>query len=220
MKILAFITARKNSQRLKKKNRLRLNGVDLVKRTCDFAKKIKFLEKIVITTDDEFFLNSNFGASVIKIKRPQKLSKNRTPTTSAVLHGIDYVEKNFLKFDGVLLLQPTSPFRTLKSIYSGYRIFKKYKGKYSVISVSETKTLFKKNFNIVNKKLNFKKLKRYKKIFQANGNFYFASIIFLKKYNSFFKNNMSIPICQKNKKLYLDIDTKSDYLLAKNFLIK
>ena len=62
--------------------------------------------------------------------------------------------------------------------------------------------------------------KNIKNEYQIDGNFYFASIKFLKKNKSFFRNNMTLPIFQKNKKLYLDIDTKSDYLLAKSFLNK
>ena len=53
MKILAIITARKNSRRLKDKNKKILGNKPLVSWTIDFAKRIKVFKDILITTDDE-----------------------------------------------------------------------------------------------------------------------------------------------------------------------
>ena len=49
---LAIITARKNSKRLKKKNKRILGTKPLVSWTIDFAKKIKIFKHILMTTDD------------------------------------------------------------------------------------------------------------------------------------------------------------------------
>lgn len=57
MKLLAIITARKNSKRLKNKNKKILGGKPLISWTIDFAKKIKKFQDILITTDDEEILN-------------------------------------------------------------------------------------------------------------------------------------------------------------------
>ena len=218
MKVLAIITARKNSQRIKRKNRLKIDGENLVARTHNFAKKIKFIKKTILTTNDIFFINKKKDSSLVIIKRPEKLSRKNSSSVNAILHATKFFEKNFFKFEAVLLLQPTSPFRSMKSINQGYKLFKKFNGKYSVISVSKTQDPRKRNFNISKNRLTYDK--NIKNEYQINGNFYFASIKFLKKNKSFFRNNMTLPIFQKNKKLYLDIDTKSDYLLAKSFLNK
>ena len=53
MKVLAIITARKNSKRLRYKNRKILGKKPLVNWTIDFAKKIKIFKHILMTTDDE-----------------------------------------------------------------------------------------------------------------------------------------------------------------------
>ena len=107
------------------------------------------------------------------------------------------------------LLQPTSPFRK-KILDSAYKKFRKFKGKYSVVSISKTKDKNKQNLDIVDGKINFTK----KNNFQFNGNFYFVGVKFLMRYKSFFKNNFSLPYIL-NSKFSIDIDSKKDYLLAK-----
>ena len=49
---LAIITARKNSKRLKDKNKKILGSKPLVSWTIDFAKNMKIFDHILITTDD------------------------------------------------------------------------------------------------------------------------------------------------------------------------
>ena len=55
--------------------------------------------------------------------------------------------------ENILLLQPTSPFRSIKMLKLGYNLFKKNKFLYSVISVSKSSNTNKRNFEIKNNKL-------------------------------------------------------------------
>ena len=50
-KVLAFIPARANSKGVKNKNIKKLNGEPLVSRTIDFAKKLEFIDYIVVCSD-------------------------------------------------------------------------------------------------------------------------------------------------------------------------
>ena len=63
MKILAVIPARKNSKRIKFKNKKKLGNKPLIEYTIDVAKKIKIFKKILVTTDD---------AEIIKISKKKK----------------------------------------------------------------------------------------------------------------------------------------------------
>ena len=54
--------------------------------------------------------------------------------------------------------------------------------------------------------------------YQINGNFYFASKNFLKKYKSFYFKKKTYPIILKSPHLLIDIDTKKDLIKAKGFL--
>ena len=56
MKVLAIITARKGSKRLKNKNKKILGKKPLVNWTIDFAKKINLFKDIIMTTDDNQIL--------------------------------------------------------------------------------------------------------------------------------------------------------------------
>ena len=60
--------------------------------------------------------------------------------------------KKFSKVDVVLLLQPTSPIRKQKELISAFNKFKLLKKK-SIISVSKTKNINKRNFEIKDKNL-------------------------------------------------------------------
>ena len=55
------------------------------------------------------------------------------------------------------------------------------------------------------------------KLFQINGNFYFASVNFINKYKSFFKEGNSHPVILKSKKLAIDIDTSKDFKKAEKY---
>ncbi len=59
-----------------------------------------------------------------------------------------------------------------------------------------------------------------KNYYQIDGNFYIASLKFLKKYKSFFYKNKSHPIINKYKKFSVDIDTIDDFKKAKKYLKK
>ena len=53
MKILAIIPARRNSKRVKFKNKKKLGNKPLIEYTIYVAKKIKIFNDILVTTDDE-----------------------------------------------------------------------------------------------------------------------------------------------------------------------
>ncbi len=223
MSIVIIIPARKSSSRLKNKNLLKIKGLSLIQRTVNFSKKIKFCKKIIITTDIQKS-KINFGKKkIIFIKRPKYLAGNKSKVYKTIIYVKRYLKKKKLKINSILMLQPTSPFRSINQINKAYKIFRKNKMKFSLISVTEIKSeksqkkhlrLFyiKKNkIYLQNKNRNKKKIKS----FMANGNFYFATIDFLKRNKSFVCEKNTIPYIIKNKKLSIDIDEIKDYLYAK-----
>ena len=217
MQTIAFILARKNSKRVKNKNHLMLKKFNLAENTVNFAKKLNFIKRVVLTTNDKSLLNYNYKYSLIKIKRPENLSKSNSKSVSALIHAFDVLKRKKIKFENILLLQPTSPFRSKKMLQLGYNIFKKNIFIYSVISVSKSSNQYKKKFEIRKKKLILSK-KNKNKNFQVNGNFYFASKSFILKNKSFFKNNFTLAFKINSEKYSIDIDTIHDYKKTLNFL--
>ena len=214
---LAVILARKDSKRLKNKNRLKINGTSLVERAIKFAASLTFIDKIIFSTNDNYFLKKNKNSRLITINRPKKLSHSNSRSEDAILHAVERTQKK-LNFKNImiLLLQPTSPFRSKKIITKMYNKIKSRKNT-SLISVSPLQNK-KKIFYSIQKGILLKSTNKNKeKNFFPNGNFYFAKYTFLKKNRSFYCKNKTLPYIITNKKLKIDIDTKKDFNLAKRY---
>ena len=76
-KIVAFILARKGSTRLKKKNLQLISGkTSLIKSTINFAKKLKYVDDIVLSSDDKKIYKFSFDKKILSPGiRPSYLSK-------------------------------------------------------------------------------------------------------------------------------------------------
>lgn len=194
--------------------------MSLVDRVLNDSKKIKFTSKIILTTDISKSKFSFDNKKFIFIKRPKNLAGDNSKIYKTILYIVKYLKKNTnLRFDSILMLQATSPFRSIQLINKAYKIFKKNKKKYSVASLTDVSTTkdYKDHlrvFDIKNNRL-FLQNKINGNKFIANGNFYFASINFIKKNKSLVSEKKTIPFIIKSKKLSIDIDERKDYLLAK-----
>ena len=113
-KILALIVARENSKRLKNKNLLKLRNKTLIERTFDTARKSKYIDKIILSTESKKIIKTakSFGLNTPRI-RPKKLSKDNVGADKVVLHTIKKYKNDFFY---IILLQPTSPMRTTRDI--------------------------------------------------------------------------------------------------------
>ena len=220
MKVIIVIPARKGSVRLPNKNRKKLLGKPLIEWTIDFAKKLQFADDVIVSTNDKIIANAIKKYRIVKtFLRPQILSGKRTKTVNVILHLLKRYEKSFGKVEAVLLLQPTSPIRSLKKVHYAFKKFKYYERKKSVMSVSKTNSLNKESYEIKNKnllRLNYKNKRKFS--YQANGNFYIASPLFLRKYRSFYFKNLTYPIVLNSKSLSIDIDTIVDFKKAEKVL--
>lgn len=112
-KILAIVPARAGSKGLYKKNIRTLNGKPLIAYTIEAAKKSKYIDRVIVSTEDiEFKEISKFYGAEVPFLRPDILSKDNTPSIDVIIHSLEYM-KNEEKYvpDYVCLLQCTSPFR-------------------------------------------------------------------------------------------------------------
>ena len=114
---LIIVPARKGSKRLKNKNKLLFLKRPLIEHTFQFAHKIKLTSNILLSTDDSEIYKIGIKNKILTPwLRPRKISKDRSKSISFVLHAINWFEKEFSKLDYIILLQPTSPFRKIKTI--------------------------------------------------------------------------------------------------------
>jgi len=217
---LILIPARKGSVRLKKKNKKFFFGKPLITHSIIFAKKIKLNKKILITTDDPDILKIGKNHGILSPwLRPKNLSKGNSKSISFALHAINWMKKKYGKPKDIILLQPTSPFRSIKTLNKMLSIFKK--NKQSVATATDN---LKKNKKIVftykNKVIQkINKIKKRKLIKKVNivGNIYLNSVENIKKYRDFVNKRTEIHYI-KNLRELVDIDTPQDFKNAKKLI--
>lgn len=117
MSVLAIIPARGQSKRLPNKNKRLLGGIPLIEYTIKAGLDAVMVDNIVVTTDDsEIALISQSLGVQVQYPRPAKLSEDDSPIEDVIKHSILLFETNGSHPDIIVLLQPTSPFRTAKHI--------------------------------------------------------------------------------------------------------
>ena len=90
-KVLAIIPARKNSKGLKNKNKLKFNKKPLFFWPLNAAIKSKYIDKIVLSSDDNDILrfSKNFN-EVLFLKRPKKFAKDNSKSFDVIKHTIQF----------------------------------------------------------------------------------------------------------------------------------
>ena len=122
-KYIAVILARGGSKRLPRKNLKKLNGKPLIVHSIMSALKCKYIDEIIVSSDDKKILRLSKKYGVKVVERPKYLSSDKAKSSDALRHAI----KNNLTFDYVILLQPTSPLRNEKHISAAIRNLEKKK---------------------------------------------------------------------------------------------
>jgi len=214
-RILAIIPARKGSKGIKNKNIKKIKNKTLVEWSIYHAKHSKYIDKIIITTDDEKIVEIGKLNKVDVIKRPDSLAKDITPMKDVILHALTTVKG----YDIFVLLQPTSPLRANEDVDKTIEIL--CSGDYhSCVSICEfTPHPFLaviKNNDILKKLFNNKQYSRrqdFPDVYRINGAIYTVNIqkflkepVFVKETNSTY---YEMPVERS-----VDIDTIIDLKFA------
>ena len=128
MKVLGVIPARGGSVGVKRKNLRDLGGLPLVAHSIKSALASEHLTEFCVSTEDEEIANvaKSFDAPVPFV-RPLHLAPD-VKSELVVQHAVEEYEKVGQYFDAVMMLQPTSPFRTSSTIDQAIKMMveKKY----------------------------------------------------------------------------------------------
>ena len=229
MKILALIPARSGSKRLPGKNIRKLNGKPLIEWTIQIAKLVNEITEIIVSTDDvEIAQIARDAGATVPWLRPQSLSNDKASSAEVALHALNYYEGEFGKVDGLMLLQPTSPFRSRETITHGIREFSR-RNKQRVISVSPAnvspaKFDISSCFKIIDNQLqpitqldSASLLESQFNIYVPNGCFYLISPDDLRRDRSFYGGDI-VPLIIDKAWEAIDIDTEADWKLAELYL--
>lgn len=112
-RVLAIVPARGGSKGVPRKNVRDLAGKPLIAWTIEAALESRYIDRVVLSSDDEEIMAvaRRFGCEVPFV-RPADLASDDAPGIAPVLHALNELPG----YDLVVLLQPTSPLRTVNDI--------------------------------------------------------------------------------------------------------
>lgn len=227
MRILALITARGGSKRLPGKNIRPLAGKPLIVWSIDAVSGIPEVCDILISTDDPKTAEIGRSAgALVPWQRPAELATDTAASVDVALHALDWYEANRGAVDGLLLLQPTSPFRTRSTVLSGIVLFEKH-GRLPVIGVSPSHAHPMWTFRLEGDCLvpflqdhGFgKRSQDLPPAYVWNGSFFLIAPADLRTGRTFV-GTKSTPLVMESEQEALDIDSEWDFQLAESIAAK
>lgn len=136
-KILALIPARAGSKRVPNKNIRPFWGSNLTKIAINQALEIPQITTVALTTDSVDLLSMFQDNSGLEcIKRPAEISDDKAPAIAYVRHALALLETKFnIRYDYIMILQPTSPLRINEDIVGTIQLMQKHPEADSALSV-------------------------------------------------------------------------------------
>lgn len=219
MKPLFLITARGGSKGIPGKNLKLFLRKPLLYYAIDTARKLASDTDICLSTDDDDIIRAaeTYGLSV-PFKRPDVLATDQAGSYEVILHAVDFYKKQHRYYDVVVLLQPTSPFRTVEHVQEAIDLYSDELD--MVVSVTPSDhspyfDLFEENTTGYLKKSkegHFARRQDYPAVYAYNGAVYVINVATLEQ----------MPLSQFSKiKKYvmsaddsIDLDTPLDWLFA------
>lgn len=119
MRPLYIIPARGGSKGIPRKNIKPLCGRPLIAYTVDAAREARKTSggTILLSTDDAEIADTVRAMGIdVPYMRPAELATDTAGSREVILDAMDWADANGIAYDCVVLLQPTSPFRTADDI--------------------------------------------------------------------------------------------------------
>ena len=224
MSLLAIIPARGGSKGIPDKNLKKINGKSLVSLAIEAARSSKKVTDILVTTDSDDIKEESESCGIsVPFTRPESLATDQAEMIDVVLHAIEQYSQHYKRdVDFVVVLQPTSPFRTGKdidkcfsqlsesqssSIVSVHRL---REHPYECISKSDKRFEKLRNYNGANFRQNYQE-----EFFYINGAIYMCHREYLEQSHGFFSLENSM-LYEMNPLCGIDIDEPDDLLLARS----
>jgi N-acylneuraminate cytidylyltransferase len=220
MKILAIIPARGGSKGVLGKNKKLLNGKPLIQYSIDAALQAKYIDDVLVTTDDEeiIAISKSLGANVPFV-RPKHLAEDATPTLPVIQHAISFLETAGKQFDAICLLQPTSPFRPKGFLDKALQTFKE-KQTDSLVSVLEVPHQYNPHWTFEATENDILKIatgeediiprrQELPKAYHRDGSIYITKTNIIQQENSLYGKSLAYIVSDEN--FYVNIDTLEDW---------
>lgn len=221
MRILALITARGGSKRLPGKNIRVLGGKPLLVWSIDAIAGISGICDVLVSTEDSAIADvAREAGALVPWLRPVELATDTATSAAVALHALEWYERDQGAIDGLLLLQPTTPFRRRETIDRGISMFAQSNHR-TVISVSEVDS-----HPMWCVKLEGDSMRPFvdggglhlrsqelPPAYVINGAFYLISPVELRRHQAFYSDAM-VPLVIDRPEEAIDIDTDFDWKIA------
>jgi len=226
--VLAIIPARFGSKGIRRKNIVDFCGKPLIQYSIEAAIKSKYIDEILITSNDDDVIELAFGLGInTSYRRPDELATDSASMVDVIKHALEWFKnkRNQLP-DSIIILQPTSPLRISSDIDNALRLFKqgKLKSLVSVHKVSEhpyecVKSGYE-NWTYLEypKQDVFRRQDYEQNFFFINGAIYLLRTDFFLENNTFVDKGRSF-LFEMPKERGVDIDTPLDLEIAKSIFL-
>lgn len=219
MQTLYLIPARGGSKGIPGKNLREIAGKPLVLHTLELARLFANDADICLSTEDPSIIKAAAGLGYIApFIRPDYLASDNSGMQEVMLHALDFYAEKGLKYETLVLLQPTSPFRQAGDVKNALSAF--VNDIDMVVSVKETEAnpyyvLFEENGEGLLKKSkegNFARRQDCPKVWQLNGAVYVINVNSLRSKG--IAGFTSIKKTQMDAIHSLDLDSELDWQMA------
>lgn len=221
MRILALVPARGGSKRLPGKNIAILGGKPLIAWSIDVARGVPEICDVLVSTDDAAIAEAARRAgALMPWMRPAELATDTATSLDVALHTLDWYESANGKVDGLLLLQPTSPFRRRGTVAKGIELFAR--SRRSVVGVSPARSHPMWCYRIEGDTMlpfidtgvqNAQRSQDLPPAYVVNGAFYLIAPADLRGLRAF-RGNDTLPLVMDDPAEAIDIDTAWDWKMA------
>ena len=221
-KVLGIIPARGGSKRLPRKNIAPLAGKPLICWTIDSAKASTFIDKAVVSTENEEIAEIARQSDCVEIiKRTDALASDEATINDVVTDLLSVYKKRGQFFEYIILLQPTSPLRTSNDIDRAFKLME-VNGARGVVSICRTEHPVEWMGNLspdgfldsffLQTKLN-RQSQEFLPSYQINGAIYITPVaLFLKEKTFFLRKGVTAYVMDRASSV--DIDDEYDLQLA------
>jgi CMP-N,N'-diacetyllegionaminic acid synthase len=218
--VLAVIPARGGSKGVARKNIREVAGKPLIAWSIEEAKKSGYIDRIVVSTDDQEIADTavQLGGDV-PFLRPAELARDDTPGIAPVIHMLTTIQP---AYDLVVLLQPTSPLRTVEDIDGAIALLVNRNARACVSVVEPDKSpywmysLAKSGHLIPLLEGTYACRQDIPTVYALNGAVYVAEVNWLQKKQLFVSDETVAYVMPKDRSI--DIDSETDLAIANIFL--
>ncbi|MBZ8134250.1 cytidylyltransferase domain-containing protein [Afifella sp. IM 167] len=117
MGLVGLIPARGGSKGIPRKNLALCGGKSLLAWAAESALGSGVLERVVLSTDDEEIAEAGRTLGLeAPFLRPAAIADDQAPMLGVMRHALDWLRADGTDVEGIVLLQPTSPFRTASHV--------------------------------------------------------------------------------------------------------